>query len=165
MKNYYSYAKIFILFISVSFFSCKKIDCKKCKGSGKITKQITTEEMYDEPVDYYVSSTCSKCRGRGQRNCMYQFTNTGFLSITEYECDRGRYRAMDGGGMNVGQLSGQRCGQCGGSGYVNCRSCKGYGTRKIKKTKIEKKTRKVKKDTLVIDSYCKGKGKVFEIFE
>lgn len=165
MKKTSIVAHLFLaIFLCCSLFGCKKVACQACKATGKITKVFTVEKPYKVPVAYYVKTECRPCKGRGEQFCTYEFTNTGLFSITEYQCDRGRYRAVDGGGMNVGQLSGQRCDACGGSSYVVCKTCRGSGTRKIKKTRYEEKIKKVKVDSLLPHQECKGTGTLTKLF-
>lgn len=155
MKNFLMLAISFVLLLA-----CGNTNCPKCLGDGQIEEEYYITENYEEPVEVTINEDCSRCNGQGKLVCTYQFTNSGLLSSTTYECEGGKYSPLTVAGVNTGQLSGRKCRQCGGNGYLTCESCNGTGTFSRTKTKMEQKTRRIQKTRVVTDSYCNGTGEV-----
>jgi DnaJ-class molecular chaperone len=134
--------------------------CPKCNGQGKISEEYTEKESYTESETYTENVNCSRCTGLGGSVCNYSFINNGVFSSTTYKCDGGRYKAIGGGGINTGLLSGDRCTNCNGNGVIRCSSCNGAGYSKETNTRPVTKTRLVQQVRLVKDNFCDGTGKI-----
>ena len=111
-------------------------DCPRCKGIGVVVETVIEK------------GECSSCNGSGNEKCNEVFTNKGFMSTTTYKCVNGKYRKQSGSGTNTGQLAGNTCDKCNGTGYVECNRCDGKG--------ITETSRKVDVDC----ARCEGKGRV-----